>query len=244
MKPVRLLRLLVLGACSLLPWLAHAQYNPYSVPIDSRSQFYLGASVGSSLPGDYSGRLSDWLSGAYNATTTLAPGDYIATSTSQDRTAFGGRLFGGLWVTPNFGLEAGYTGLGHIHWSARSLDTTGSFDVTDSGSVRPHAWYEAVLIATNRNGLRWFGKVGAYQASTTLEVSSLDNLSGASFGVSESIRNSGTLVGLGVSTPLGGHAALRMEAEDYLGVGRSDTPDIPPWHGNIVLLSVGYVQVF
>ena len=35
-----------------------------------------------------------------------------------------------------------------------------------------------------------------------------------------------------------------MEAEDYLGVGRSDTQDIPPWHGNIVLLSVGYVQVF
>jgi len=207
-------------------------------------QFFIGGSIGASIFADNSNAIAGWLNSAYTSTTTLAAGDSIASSGSQDRTSFGARIYGGAWFTPNLGVEVGFASLGSVGWSVDSNNTTGSFSVNDSGTANAYAFYEALLLGFDNAGVRYFGKAGVYEAWTDLYASSYDNNSGGSFSASQTVHNSGAVLGLGITTLYGPLSGLRLEVEDYLNVGQSNTTQIPPWRGNVVLLSAGYTFLF
>lgn len=223
---------------------AKAQSAPWVAYGYARPQFFLGGSIGASFFADSSGTTTGWLNSAYTSSTPLASGDYIVSAGSQDSTSFGAKVYGGAWITRNIGLELGYTYLGSINWRVDSVNTTGSFNVSDWGTVEPWALYEALLLAGNSGGIRFYGKLGAYEANSNFEATSLDNNSGGSFGASQTIHNSGALLGLGLTAPAGYGGAWRIEVEDYLNVGETSSTQIPPWRGNIVLLSAGYTFLF
>jgi len=233
---------LAMSALVLTPLTVFAQdegYYGYRGP-----QFFAGGSIGASIFADNSGTTAAWLNTAYSTTTPLAPGDYIASAGSQDRTSFGARLYGGAWFTQNIGFEVGVASLGSVGWSVDSNNTTGSFSVSDSGTANVYALYQALLLGFDNAGVRYFGKAGVYEAWTDLNASSFDNNSGGSFSASQTLQNTGAVVGLGITTPFGRQSALRLEVEDYINVGQSNTTQIPPWRDNIVLLTAGYTFLF
>lgn len=221
--------------------MAQGYYNPYDY---SRPRPFFGGSIGASVLSDNSSATAGWLNSAYNATTPLAAGDFIVSSGSQDHVGFGAKLYGGAWITPNLGFEIGVATLGSARWSVYSTNTTGSFSVSDSGTVEPYVLYESLLVGVDSGNARFFGKVGAYQASTDLNASSVDNNTGGYFNASETVHNTGAMFGLGMTTLYGPFSALRVEVEDFLNVGDNSTTTIPPWKGSIVLVSVGYSFLF
>ena len=211
-----------------------------------RPEFFLGGSIGSSFYPDQRSATANWLNNTYTATTPLSPGDFITTFARQDWADFAAKLYGGTWITPNVGIEAGFASLGRIGWSTFSTNTTGSFAVTNSGRVAPHAWYESLLVGLDSFGIRYFLKGGAYEASTDLESSGFNLNTGAVNGASETVHNSGGLVGLGIYTAYY-HTALRIEVEDFINVGQSSVPltsQIPPWRGSILVISAGAAYRF
>ena len=235
-------RQLLLCALAFSPLTVLAQdygYYGYRGP-----QFFFGGSIGASIFADNSNSIAGWLNNAYTSTTPLTAGDYISSVGSQDRSSFAGRAYGGAWFTPNIGVEVGFSSLGSVGWTVDSNNTTGSFSITDSGTADAYAFYEALLLGFDNAGLRYFGKAGVYEAWTDLNATSFDNNSGGSFSVSQTVHNSGAVLGLGVTTMRGPLGVLRLEVEDYLNVGQSNTTQIPPWRGNIVLLSAGYTFMF
>ncbi len=234
-------------ALSGAPSLATAQAaGPYSSYYGYRPQYFVGGSIGTSIFPDETGTTAGWLNSTYTAATPLAPGDYIATAATQDYADFGAKAYAGAWITPNVGFEVGFASLGRIGWSAFSTNSTGSFAVGISGTVAPHAWYESLLFGVDTLGFRVFVKAGAYQASTDLEAGSFNYATGFASGGSEAVHNSGALAGLGMVSFFG-RTAIRMEVEDYINVGDSSMPPtspIPPWRGNIVLITIGAAYLF
>ena len=248
MKPaLRIVLPVLAGALMSVPWVAKAQgmwgYPPYP---SNRPEFYLGASIGSSFFPDQTNNTASWFNSAYNAMAPQPPGNYIATGTSQDAGYFGAKGYVGSWITPNVGVEVGYTYLGQIGWSSFSSNATGSFAVANSGIITPRAWYESVLLGVNSMGVRVYLKGGAYQASTNIENNGLNLNTGVPGNASQSVTNNGALAGIGISTTYY-HTMVRLEVEDYVNVGVSSMPttsQIPPWRGSIVLLSAGVGYVF
>jgi hypothetical protein len=240
---LRLLAAALLG----LPWVAHAQdARSYFSGANYRLQFYLGGSLGGSIFDDRRGATAGWFDGSYDATTPLASGDYVGTFSRQDQGGFGAKVYGGAWITPNVGVELGFASLGRIDWSTYSQNTTGSFSVGNSGTVAPHTWYEAVLLGFDNNGIRYFVKGGAYEASTNLFAGGFNFNNGAALGGSQTVHNTGGLAGLGIYSGFG-HTALRLELEDFIDVGSSSMPvssGVPPWRGNVLLISAGVAYLF
>jgi len=235
-------RQLALCALAFSPLTVFAQdYGYYGY---WRPQYFIGGSIGASIFPQNSNVTAGWLNSVYASTTALAPGDYISSSGSQDRTSLGARIYGGAWFTPNVGVEIGIASLGSVGWSVDSNSASGSFSVSDSGSADPYAFYQALLLGFDNAGVRYFGKAGVYEAWTDLNASSVDNNSGGSFSASQTVHNSGAVLGLGITTMYAPNGALRLELEDFLNVGQSNTTQIPPWRGNIVLLSAGYTFLF
>jgi len=243
MKSVhRRLRHLLLCALAFSPLTVPAQ--EYGDPDFRGPRYFVGGSIGVSVFADNGNSIAGWLNSAYSSTTMLATGDYISSSGSQDRSSVGARAYGGAWFTPNIGIEVGFASLGSVGWSVDSSNTTGSFSVSDAGTADAYALYEAVLLGFDNAGVRYFGKLGVYEAWTDLNASSFDNNSGGGFSASQTVYNTGAVLGLGVTTMHGPFSGLRLEVEDYLNVGQSNTAQVPPWRGNIVMLSAGYTFVF
>jgi len=234
----RRLRHVLICALAFAPLTVLAQ--EYGYPGYRGPQYFVGGSIGVSVFADNSNSIAGWLNSAYSSTTALAPGDFISSSGSQDRSSLGARVYGGAWFTPNVGVEVGFASLGSVGWSVDSINTTGSFSVSDSGTADAYAFYEAMLLGFDNAGVRYFGKLGVYEAWTDLNATSFDNNSGGSFSASQTVHNTGAVLGLGLTTLYGPFNGLRLEVEDYLNVGQSSTTQIPPWRGNIVMLSAGY----
>jgi len=247
MKPAQYAALRVLAAALIcFPWVAKAQSNGYwSSAGNYHLQYYLGGSIGAALYPDRTGSTAGGLDSMYTAMTSLNSGDYITSVTRQDEGAFGAKIYAGAWITPNVGLEAGWATLGNIGWSGFSANTTGSFSASSSGTVAPHAWYEAVLVGFDNYGMRFFAKGGLYEASTNLQASSFNYSNGAAYGPSQSVHNTNGLVGLGIHAGTG-HTAVRLELEDFINVGASSSPgpQIPPWRGSVLLISAGVAYLF
>jgi hypothetical protein len=248
--PQRLARHLALAlaiALAGMPWAASAQSSGlFAWNGNYHSQLYLGGSIGASIYSDQRDSTAGFYNASYAASTPLASGDYIATFSHQETSAFGGKVYGGAWITPNIGIEAGWASLGWVRWNAFSTNTSGSFAVGAYGSVAPHAWYESVLFGVDSYGLRYFLKAGAYEASTDLEANSYNLNTGSSYGPSQAVHNTGALVGLGIHSGYH-HIAYRLEVEEFINVGQASMPlgsNIPPWRGNIVLLSAGVAYLF
>lgn len=231
---------LALSTCSAWAQIVGDYYHPSYSP-----QFLLGVSIGASVSSDESGSTADWLNSSYASAASSTPTNPLVTFARQDQTVFGAKAYGDAWITPNVGLEAGFTWLGRIGWHAYSTNATTSFAVDSSGTVTPHAWYEAVLLGLDSYGVRYFVKGGAYEASTDLEGNNYNLNTGAGSGVSASVRNSGGLVGIGFFTEYG-HTSLRFEVEDYINLGTSSSPaaQVPPWRGSVVLISAGVAYLF
>jgi len=229
----------------LCPWAAQAQFfGNYYYP-SYGPQFLLGASIGASIWPDEVGSTAGWLNGAYASAASSTPANPLVTFGRQDQTEFGAKAYGDAWITPNVGLEAGFTWLGRIGWRAYSTNATGSFAVDSSGTVMPHAWYEAVQLGLDSYGVRYFIKGGAYEASTELGGNNYNFNTGAGSGASATVHNTGGLVGVGFFTEYG-HTSLRFEVEDYINLGTSSSPaaQIPPWRGSVVLISAGVAYLF
>lgn len=243
MKSIARLTLAALAAASLGASGA-AQAQRYSFEAYPSPHFYLGGSVGAANYGDNTGTTAGWLANAYTSSTNLAAGDYITSVGSQDSSSFGGKVYGGAWFTPYLGVELGYVSLGSIHYSVDSFNSTGSFSVNDSGHVRPSLWYESVLLGVDYGGLKAYGKAGAYQASLDISDNTFDLVGGGYYPYSDTLHNTGAVLGLGLQSQTGYHGAWRLELEDYLNVGPSTSNTVPPWRGNILLLSAGYSFLF
>lgn len=247
MKPIlRVAPCLLVAALACVPWAARAQSAWASTSDAYRLQFYVGGSVGATVFADRRGETAGWLESRYASTTSLSPGDYIVTFSRQDGGDIGGKIYAGAWITPNIAAEVGWATLGRINWSAYSTNSTGSFSTGDSGSVAPHAWYEAVLLGLDAYGVRYFVKGGAYEASTDMQASSFNYSNGAAYGPSTSVHNTGGLVGVGIHTGYH-HTAFRLEVEDFLNVGTANMPltqSMPPWRGSVWLISAGVAYMF
>jgi hypothetical protein len=229
----------LLGASAGVQAQSYAPWTAVAAP-----RLYLGGSIGAANYADATSTTAGWLNSYYTNNVGLSPGDYITSGARQDSSSFGGKVYGGAWITPFLGVEVGYAWLGSIGWDVDSVNTTGSFAVHDRGTVRPSLWYEALLLGVDNGGFKIYGKAGAYQAQTHVDASDYDYNSGAFFSASDNLRNSGALLGVGVSAPTYLRGAWRLELEDYLNVGQSNTSTVPPWRGNVLLLSAGYSFLF
>lgn len=238
------IRRILFASALLLPIGAMAQVYGYRPYYGGGPQLFVGASLGPTLYSDQSGMTAGWLNSTYNSSTTLAPGDFITSSGSQDRSDFGGKVYAGAWFTPNLGVEVGFASLGQIRWSVYSTNTTGSFSVNDSGHVDPYATYQSLLLGFDAYGVKYFGKLGVYEAQTYLRGNSYDNNSGGYFSVSENASNTGAMFGLGIQVPIGRRLQARLEAEDFVNVGETNSSQLPPWRGNVLLLSGGVSFLF
>jgi len=239
--------LLRLSAAALIasPLAASAQSMMYYTPVAS-PQFYLGASLGGSVFSDQRDQLRGGLDSINGATTPLGTGDAYYSYAHQEESDIGGKLYGGAWITPNVGVEAGYAYLGRIRWSAFTSDVNGNVGVASQGSVQPHAWYGALLLGIHNYGVRYFIKGGAYEATTDQQAGSINLGTGAAYGPSTSSHNAGGLAGIGLSSGYG-HLGFRLEVEDFINVGPGSLPgsvQIPPWRGSIVLISAGVAYLF
>jgi hypothetical protein len=241
----RILLRLWAAALVVSPWAARAQ-SMYYTPPPSGPQFYLGGSIGASVFSDQRGQLSGGLDAINSATAALGAGDAYYTYVHQEQSDFGAKVYGGAWITPNVGVEAGYTYLGRIRWSAFTTDLNGYAAVAGQGEVQPHAWYEAVLLGVKNYGVRYFVKGGAYEAATDQQAGSFSLNTGAAYGPSTTSHNAGGLAGVGLSSTYG-HFAYRLEVEDYIDVGPGSLPpsgQIPAWRGSVVLVSAGVAYMF
>lgn len=108
---------------------------------------------------------------------------------STDRSATGGKLYGGYGITPNFAVEAGYADLGKAESAA--------------GSVRGHGLFvDLVGTVPISESFSALGRIGAFNGRTSL-----------SDGSSESSTN--PKYGVGLQYDLNKQTAVRGEWERY-----------------------------
>ena len=149
------------------------------------AQTYLGAELGSS-------DAKEWCS---------------QRGSSCDKTGSPWRVFGTSYLTPNFGVEAGYIDLG------KATDR----DAVSDTKVEARAGELLALIAYRARSVSIFGKVGGYYAGTKMTVST----GGSASTTTES--NGGLVYGLGAQVDISSRFAVRGDWHRYAKVGGPTT---------------------
>jgi OOP family OmpA-OmpF porin len=126
---------------------------------------------------------------------------------SCDKTGSAWRVFGTTYVTPNFGIEAGYIDLGKI------TDNVAGSDV----KVEPKAGELLALIAFRARQASIFAKFGGYYAGTKMTVST----GGSASSTTES--NGGLVYGLGAQVDVSSRFGIRGDWHRYAKVGGPTT---------------------
>ena len=126
---------------------------------------------------------------------------------SCDKTSSPWRVFGTSYVTPNFGLEAGYVDLGKVT----------DRDAVSDTKVEARAGELLALFAFRARQASIFAKVGGYYAGTKMTVVT----AGVTSRTTES--NGGLVYGLGAQVDISSRFGLRGDWHRYAKVGGSST---------------------
>lgn len=159
--------------------------------------FYAGGEVGVSTVPDMSDQV----------TQTMVNSGYPSVTVSQDKSSGMDRIFGGQWVTNNFGWEAALASLGSM--KGRVAATNGSGTVFTSyrysiGAVSLAAMGGIDITPTGK----LFLKVGVFDAGVTYD--------GPTSNISKS--SAGPMISGGFSYRIMKHLSARVEVANYVGI--------------------------
>jgi OOP family OmpA-OmpF porin len=195
------------------------------------AESFVGVSLGAASYPDF---VTSDTTSVVNAVAAANPGTPIFGVGVQDKSGSGTKLFGGTWISDNLGAEVGYVDFGK---PSETITTTG-VATTWKASVTASAFYGALLGGGKVNdGTRIFGKLGLYSSSATFTVSVVGP--GGTAGISQSVSNTGTMLGIGSSFQITQNIGLRLEYESYGKVKINDYSE-----ADIGLLSVGLAYMF
>lgn len=189
--------------------------------------FYAGGAIGVSTVPDLGG----------TATQAMVNAGYPTVTVSQNKGSGGAGIFGGQWVTDNFGWEAGIAGLGTIRGSVAA--TNGTSTVFTSYRYSIGALSVAALggIGISPAGKLYF-KLGLFDAGVTYD--------GPTSNVSA--NSAGPLLGVGYTHRIMKHLSVRGEVDNYVGVRFPNyeffTPTNNTTKSNITTLVVGAAYEF
>lgn len=203
-----------------------------SVNAYADTEFYAGASIGTSYYADYTGSLASIVS---TAVARANPGVAITALATQKTTDVGAKVFGGGWFNDNFGAEVGYAYLGQTTGTVTTSGVATIWSVTQKN----YAGYLDAMIGTKLdNKSRVYLKVGAYSASTNASAA-VTGPGGSASAIGNS-NNTGLHYGVGFDYPVSEKMNFRVEAEGFNKVGNSSTTG----QGSIGLFSVGLAFKF
>lgn len=195
------------------------------------AESFVGVSVGSASYPDF---VTSDTTSVVNAVAAANPGITIVGNGVQDKSGSGTKLFGGTWISDNLGAEVGYVDFGK---PTETITTTG-VTTTWKASVTASAFYGALLGGVKvGDGTRIFGKLGLYSSSATFKGSVVGP--GGTAGISQSVSNTGTMLGIGSSFQITKDIGLRLEYESYGKVKINDYSE-----ADIGMLSVGLAYTF
>lgn len=189
--------------------------------------FYAGGEVGVSTVPDLSGQ----------AAQTMVNSGYPTVTVSQNKGSGVAGIFGGQWVTDNFGWEAGISGLGSIR--GRVAATNGTSTIFTSYRYSTGALRVAAMGGIDiRPAGKLFFKAGLFGAGVTYN--------GPTSIVSAS--SAGPFLGGGFSYRIMQHLSARIEMANYVGVRFPNfeffTPANNTTKSNITTLAVGAAYEF
>jgi hypothetical protein len=190
MKKVSVLSALVLSSVALH---SHA------------ADFFVGAEAGVALFPDFTDR-------------AVQTSPVQGSTATQDKTSAAFGIYGGAWLTENFGVEAAYTDLGKVEGSVSGTITSGPAAGT---TVRSTYKYSAnALSVTALGGIKLgagtlYGKAGIYSATVKNETATGP---GGSVTDSASTSSTGLVYGAGYAFPFTKHLVGKAEVAIYDGV--------------------------
>lgn len=197
------------------------------VSVAAASGFYAGGEVGVSTVPDLSGA----------ATQTMMNSGYPTVTVSQNKSSGVTRIFGGQWVTDNFGWEACLASLGLMR--GRVAATNGTSTIFTS-----YRYSTGVLSLAAMGGInitptgKLFFKAGLFGAGVTYN--------GPTSTVSTS--SAGPMLSGGFSYRVMKHLSARVEVANYVGVRFPNyeffTPANNTTKSNITTLTVGAAYEF
>lgn len=198
-----------------------------TVSLASAGGFYAGGEMGISTVPDLSG----------TASQTMVNSGYPTVTVSQNKGSGVVGIFGGQWVTDNFGWEAGLVSLGYIR--GRVAATNGTSSIFTSYRYSTGALSLAAMAGIDiAPAGKLFFKAGLFDAGVTYN--------GPTSTVST--NSTGPLLGGGFSYRVMQHLSARAELAHYVGVQFPNfeffTPTRSTTKSNITTLSVGAAYEF
>jgi hypothetical protein len=206
---------------------AAALLSNFAVSLAAAGGFYAGGEMGVSTVPDLSGA----------AAQTMANSGYPTVTVSQNKGSGVAGIFGGQWVTDNFGWEAGLASLGYIR--GRVAATNGTSTIFTSYRYSAGALSLAAMggIDITADGKLFF-KAGLFGAGVTYN--------GPTSTVSA--NSSGPMLSGGFSYRVMKHLSARVELANYIGVRFPNfeffTPANNTTKSNITTLTVGAAYEF
>ncbi len=189
--------------------------------------FYAGGEIGGATVPDLKGAVYQ----------TMANSGYTSTTVSQNNGSGQAAVFGGQWVTSNFGWEASLVSLGSIR--GRIAATNGTSTIFTSYRYSAGALTLAAMAGINVTPAgKIFFKVGAYDAGVTL------------YGPTSSVstNSTGPMFSGGFSYKVMEHLVARVEVASYVGVRYPNfeffTPTDNTTKNNITTLAGGVAYEF
>ncbi len=189
--------------------------------------FYAGGEVGVSTVPDLSGA----------AARTMANSGYPTVTVSQNKGSGVAGIFGGQWVTDNFGWEAGLASLGSIRGRVAATNGTSTLFTSyrySTGALRLAAMGGIDITPAGKLFLKagLFGAGVTYYGPTSMV----------------SANSAGPFLGGGFSYRIMRHLSARVEVANYVGVRFPNfeffTPANNTTRNNIATLSVGAAYEF
>jgi len=198
------------------------------------ADFFVGVEAGVAMYPDIKDR----------ALQTSPPG--AASSTArQDSSSAAYGIYGGAWLTENFGIELAYTDLGSVEGAVTGTFTFGPVGTTVSSTYK---YASTALSAAALGGVKLgagtlYGKAGVYSASVKNDTATGP---GGSVTHSTTTSSTGLVYGGGYSYPFTKHVAGRVEVSIYDSVKFQTlfAQDGTTTSENITKVSVGVAYTF
>lgn len=173
----------------------------------ANAESFVGVSLGVATYPDF---VTSDTTAVVNYVANANPGFTIRGTGVQDASSNTFNLFGGAWINENAGVEVGYINFGK---PGETITTTG-VATTWTADVTSTAFYGAALLGMKASDkTRLYAKLGGYQASTAVTYKVTGP--GGSAGTSQSVSNSGGVIGIGSSFQLSDSVGMRVEYEQF-----------------------------
>jgi Outer membrane protein beta-barrel domain len=161
-------------------------------------------------------------------TTDVAKSIGGSVTVEQDAGSFAAGIYGGAWLTENFGVEVAYADLGSIEGKVKNSSTFYEYAAT--------AFSASLLVGTRAGKGTLYGKVGMYDASVKFK----------SITRSITTDSSGLVFGGGYSLPFTKHVVGKVELAAYNDVQfqKFNAPVGTNTGDNIYKFAVGVAYTF